>query len=150
MTVAEKVIDVVHQKDPKDEIWDDLNETTTIFGGKKVKWIDRIEPTSGDVVVCVYERPSEITHGTLKLLTPDNYSRAIEDKFQGTVGLLVKLGPDFAKHKRDLAMDPMPKIGDWVAFSNKDCERFVLGKRTMRLLQGNFIRMVVSDPDCVI
>lgn len=140
MSVATSVIPVVHTIDPKTVI------TNALKG-----WIDRIQPTGGDLIVCVYERPKEIDlGGGKKLYTPDNYSRTAEDKFQGVVGLIVKLGPEFGKHKQALGLDVMPKIGDWVAFRTQDCMAFTLGDRAMRLLEGQFIRMILADPDCVI
>lgn len=138
--VATQTVAVVHAKDPKKVINDALKGL-----------IDRIQPTSGDCVVCVYERPQEIALGNgKKLYTPDNYSRTSEDKFQGVVGLIVKTGPEFAKHKKALGLEEMPKVGDWVAFRTQDCVSFVLGARAMRLLQGDFIRLVLQDPDVII
>jgi co-chaperonin GroES (HSP10) len=134
--VATTVIEVEHKVDPKKVINDALKG-----------WIDRIRPTSGDVLVCVYERP-EKTKGNI--IMPETASRRSEDKFQGVVGLIVKVGPEYGKHKQALGLNPMPQIGDWVAFRTQDCVSFVLGQRSMRLLQGDFIRLVLSDPDCII
>jgi len=134
--MATNVIQVKHHIDPKKVIWDDLKD-----------WLDKIQPTGSDCVVCVYERPKETAGG---ILIPENASRVSEDKFQGVVGLIVKLGPNFGSHERALGLKPMPQVNDWVAFKTIDCVAFVLGKRSMRLLQGNFIRMVLSDPDAVI
>lgn len=136
-TVATNVIEVQHDKDPKQVIMDDLKG-----------WLDRIRPTSGDCVVCVYERPEKIKGSGL--IIPETAARRAEDRFQGVVGLIVKIGPAFSKHKQALGMDPMPAVGDWVAFRNQDCSSFVLGSRSMRLLQGDFIRMVLADPDCIV
>lgn len=136
MTVATKVVEVVHEKDPKQVIWDALDG-----------WLDRIQPTSGDCVVCVYERPEKMKSG---LYMPETASRVTEDKFQGVVGLLVKVGPEFGKHRKALGLDEMPKVGTWVAFRTQDCIAFTLGSRAMRLLEGQFIRMVLADPDCII
>lgn len=140
MSVATKVTPVVHTKDPKQVIFDSLKG-----------WIEKIAPTSGDCIVCVYERPQEIDFGNgKKLLTPDNYTRNTEDKFQGIVGMIVKVGPEFGKHRQALGLDEMPKVGSWIAFRTQDCVAFTLGSRAMRLLQGDFIRMILADPDCVI
>jgi len=136
-TVATKVLEVVHDKDPKQVIWDALQG-----------WIDRIQPTSGDVVVCVYERPEKLKGSGL--IMPETASRRSEDKFQGVVGLIVKVGPEYGKHKAALGLDRMPTVGDWIAFRNQDCSAFTLGDRAMRLLQGDFIRLVLKDPDCII
>lgn len=136
-TVATKVMEVEHDMDPKKVINDALKG-----------WIDRVQPTSGDAIVCVYERPEKLRGSGL--IIPDTASRRSEDKFQGVVGLLVKVGPAFGKHKQALALDQMPKVGDWVAFRNQDCSSFVLGDRSMRLIEGHFIRMVLKDPDCIV
>lgn len=136
MTAATKVIEVVHDKDPKEVIWDALKG-----------WIDRVEPTSGDVVVCVYERPQKMKSG---LYMPDNASRVSEDKFQGVVGMIVKVGPEYSKHKQAIGLEKMPGVGDWIAFRTQDCVAFTLGDRAMRLLEGQFIRMVLADPDAII
>lgn len=134
--MATRTIAVTHEEDPKKVIWAKLG-----------KAIDHLAPTAGDVVIAVYERP-EKTAG--KIIIPETASRRAEDAFQGVVGMIVKIGPDFARHKRSLAMDPMPKIGDWVMFKTVDCIAFVLDKSPMRLLQGDMIRMVLSDPDSII
>lgn len=135
--VATRVIEAHHDEDPKKVI------------NKALKgWLERIEPTSGDAIVCVYERPEKIKGSTL--LIPQTASRRTEDKFQGVVGLLVKVGPDFGKHHKVLGLDPPIKVGDWVAFRNQDANSFVLGDRAMRRMEGHFILMRLADPDCII
>lgn len=140
MTVATSVTPVIHDKDPKEVIWASLKG-----------WIDRIEPTGHDAIICVYERPKEIDlGGGKKLYTPDNYSRTTEDKFQGVVGLVVKTGPNFGSRREFLGLDQPIKVGDWVAFRTQDCVAFVLGDRAMRQVEGQFLRMRLADPDCII
>src|ERR1035437_4259740 len=143
-TVATKTIASIHKEDPKKVIGDALKGH-----------IEKVEVTSGDVLVCVYERPT-----TIKIKGPTGAdvefdigatSRANEDKFQGVVGLVVKLGPSFQeKYARVLGLDPMLKVGEWVAFRVGDTVPFVLDKRSMRIIQGDFIRMRLADPDCII
>lgn len=137
MTVATEVMEVDHQGiDPKSVIWAAMKG-----------WLEHIQPTGGDVVVCVYERPQKSRGG---LIIPETASRVSEDKFQGVVGLIVKVGPDYGKHKRALGLEAMPKVGDWIAFRTGDCIAFTLGKRAMRLLEGQFIRLLINDPDAII
>jgi len=136
MTVATNVIQVKHHQDPKKLIWADMEG-----------WLDKIQPTGSDCVICVYERPKETAGG---ILMPETSSRVSEDKFQGVVGLIVKLGPNYGTHERALGLKPMPQVGDWVAFRTVDCVAFTLGNRSMRLLQGNFIRMILTSPDAII
>lgn len=144
MTVATKAQPSVHTQDPKQAIFDALKG-----------YIGKIEVTAADVLTCVYERPQQIMTSdkktAVKLWTPDNASRASEDKFQGIAALVVKLGPSFhSKYDRELGLDPPIKVGDWVTFNVGDTSPFVLGERHMRLVQGNFIRLRIADPDAVI
>lgn len=135
--VATRVIEAQHDEDPKKVI------------NKALKgWIERIHPTGGDAILCVYERPEKIK-GT-SLLLPETAQRRTEDKFQGVVGLLVKVGPNFAKHHKVLGLDPPLKVGDWVAFRNQDTNSFILGDRSMRRMEGQFILMRLDDPDCIV
>lgn len=141
-SVATRALRSIHTKDPRVEI----NEALA-------GWIDEIAPTGKDVVVCVYERPAniEITGkdgAKTKLWTPENKGRVAEDKFQGVVGLIVKMGPNIGEVGPLLGR--VPQVGDWIMFRNQDANQFVLGDRAMRFLEGQFIRMFLKTPDCVI
>lgn len=136
MTVATKVIEVIHDEDPKVVINRDLKG-----------WIEKVEPLGHDAVVCVYERPQKMKSG---LYMPDGASRVAEDKFQGVVGLVVKLGPNFHEKRREIGVIDPIKVGDWVSFRTQDCVAFVLGNRAMRQLEGHFLRQRLADPDCII
>lgn len=136
-TVATETLAVVHEKDPKLVITDALKGL-----------LDKIRVTGSDVLVCVYERPTQLAGS--KLYLPETSSRISEDKFQGVIGLIVQTGPNYHKHKEAIGLDPTPKVGDWILFNTGDCQSFVMGKRAMRLLQGNYIRAVVTDPDVII
>lgn len=153
MPVATKTIAVTHNKDPKQVIWDAMNQLVVPYGGKQMKLLDCIYATAGDCVVCVYERPGDLGIMGLDgkpLITPDNNSRASEDKFQGVVGLIVKWGPDQNRWREQMGLEKMPPVGTWVAFRTGDTIPFTLGDRAMRLLQGNHIRMILQDPDVII
>lgn len=144
MSVATQVMEVVHDRPPEDVIKEDLKG-----------WLEKVEPTGGDVLICVYERGAGEEDGSKKtkggVWMPGTASRASEDKFQGAVGLVVGLGPSFhSKYDKELGIDPPIQKGDWITCNVGDTTSFVLGKRTMRLLQGNFVRMRIKDPDCVI
>lgn len=137
MSVATKVIEVVHDKDPKLVITDALKA-----------WLPRIRSATGaDYLICVYERPEKMTNG---LIMPQNASRLVEDKFQGNVGLIVAKGPNVEEYKSFFRNGAMPQVGDWVAFRTQEAVAFTLGDRAMRLVQANMIRLVLEDPDCII
>lgn len=138
-SVATRITRPVHTQDPKDVIRNAIKtELLTV------------KPTSGDVLLGVYERPEKAG----SIIIPETASRRSEDAFQGVVGLIVAIGPEFHKHKKALGLDPMPKVGDWVLFRNQDTVAFFMGEgvntKPMRLLQGDFIRMVLTDPDVLI
>jgi hypothetical protein len=142
-TVATKVIEVHHETDPKKVIWDALD-----------KWLPKIQDvTGGDAVVCIYERPAHKVmrgpNGEEIKFDMSQTSRNAEDKFQGVVGLLVKVGPHFEEKCQD-KLGVVPKVGDWVTFRNQDCFSFVLGERSMRQLEGQMIRKILTDPDAII
>lgn len=141
--VATKTIPALHKQDPKTVINDAIKDH-----------LPKVEPTGHDVLVCVYERPTGI-----KMIDPlgrevefdmSATSRNREDKFQGIVGLLVKIGPLAAEHGLYFNGGELPPIGSWVACPANAGVSFTLGDRMMRQLQANFIRLVLTDPDVVI
>lgn len=140
MALATRIDRVIEDKDPKAVIHEALDP-----------FLKKFRTTAGDVLVCVYER-SERTKGGL--IIPETASRRAEDAIQGCVGLIVQIGPDFARHRKSLALDPVPKVDDWIMFRNQDCIAFQMGEgkdtRSMRLLQGDFIRAVIDDPQSVL
>lgn len=142
--IATEAVRMHHDKDPRKVILDALKA--------ELPHIKAV--TAGDCLICVYERP---TTKKIKGLNGEDIEidlsatdRVKEDKLQGCVGLIVKTGPDFSKHRKALAIDPMPAVGDWIYFRRQDGCAFVLGTRMMFLLQGDFIRLVIDDPDCIV
>lgn len=136
VAAATKVIETIHTVDPKKLIQDDLKG-----------WIERVQPTAGDILLCIYERP-EKTKGNI--IIPETASRRAEDPIQGVVGMIVRMGPDVARHKQALGLDKLPAVGDWVMIRRADGIAFVCGKRMIVQIQANFIRAVLQDPDVII
>ena len=141
--VATKVIASFHKEDPKAVIWKALDG-----------WLDKVEPTASDLLICVYERPSIMKFknalGKDVEFDTSSTSRTKEDKFQGTVGLVVKVGPSASEHAGNFKDGKMPEVGDWVSVQVGTCISFTLGERMMRLVQANFVRLTLTDPDCII
>lgn len=144
MPLATETIPVHHEKDPKDVIWEDLKGH-----------IERIHPTAGDILICIYERP---THKMIKGVTGDmvkldlsGTDRVREDKTQGVVGLIVSVGPCYPERwSEQLGIDPMPGVGTWVSFRRGDGIAVTCANRVLVQLQGDFIRQVLDDPDVII
>lgn len=141
--VATKVIASFHKADPREVIWRSLDGL-----------LDKVEPTGSDLLICVYERPTIIRMkdalGRDVEFDTSATSRVKEDKFQGTVGLIVKIGPLASEHAGNFKDEKMPQIGDWVSVQVGTCISFTLGERMMRLVQANFVRLTLTDPDCII
>lgn len=135
---------VVHTTDPRQEILDDVRPILK-------DW--HIPPTS--VLLVMYERGKtkggdvmtkggiivpEVQHGSLK-----------EDKWQGKVGLVVKVGAvAFTNTDTYDWHDFAPKEGDWVVVNVGDTFSFDLpGDRRARLVDEQNVRLVVPSPDLV-
>jgi hypothetical protein len=139
-SAAIKAYGAVHDTDPKKVIFDALKG-----------FLEKVEPNGADYMVCVYERPEQMQMDSgVKLYIPATASRRTEDKFQGNVGLIVKAGPNVDDHAHRFHGGKVPQVGDWVGFSTTDAIQFVLGERMIRLLKADFVRFVLTDPDCVI
>lgn len=134
MPVQSKTLTMVHEKDPKQEIFDAIKND-----------IGDIEPTGGDILAVVYERPEKTKSG---LYIPEKASAREEDRFQGIVALVVKCGPNVEKHAAQFK-DGVPKIGDWVYFKTGDAISFLMGSRTIRQIEVQMIRGIVQRPDMV-
>lgn len=137
MAIANRAIRAAHKIDPKQEIW------TALKG-----WLDDVEPTGADYLVAVYRRPEGMAGTTL--LMPQTASRMVEDTFQGYVGMIVKQGPNVSNFEEFFRDKKMPQIGDWVAFRTVDAPPVTLGEVPMRLVQANFVRLILKTPDCLI
>lgn len=95
------------------------------------------------VLVAIYVRPSKTAGG---ILLPDKVIE--EDRFQGTVGLVVGLGPGAFKddniaqfHGKKL------KVGDWVMFVAADGVALYINEVPCRLFSDTRILMKVKNPE---
>jgi|SRR5215472_4595236 len=135
----------VHQKDPAEEIWDDLKDLLPL--------VKRIG--GADVLVAVYKRPEKVRGKSgIEFILPDRTRD--EDDVQGVAGLVVMMGPLAYKYEKtarwfvDENGDPAPpKIGDWVTFDVKVTHPMLLGERMCRLVHDQYIRAIVARPDIV-
>lgn len=118
----------------------------------KVAILADVDPHTGDIavlgarlLVAVYVRP-ERTKGSIIL--SDNTRD--EDRYQGKVGLVLRLGPiafqDDATHRFGAVV---PRIGDWIVFSVGDTFAFDLGERRCRTVEDVDVHLIVQSPDCL-
>jgi len=136
----------VHETDPRQEIMDALSPT-----------IDQMEVMGARVLLGVYVRSSTVktASGTVFHL-PD--SARDEDKYQGKVGLVLKMGPlaftEDATHKWGGCV---PKIGDWVhvqvyetkPFEAMTTQGFKDNNHRCRFVEDVDILAVLKQPDIV-
>lgn len=133
--------EMVHEVDPRAALWAQIGD------------IGDIEVFQNQVLVAVYVRPERTKSGII--LTQTNRD---EDRSQGKVGLVLKLGP-FA-----FAIDPDKdqwfgdlrrggpeevKVGDWVYFWASDGRAIQVNQQLCRIVEDTRIRGRVQHPDQV-
>ncbi len=134
MPIAGQVVPI-HDKDPADEIW------------KAAGSLDGIEPTFQNLIVATYIRPedSKTSGGIIIPL-----QAVSEDRYQGKVGLVLKVGPRAFKDDGSVQFHGFSvKPGDWVAFRPSDGLKMQIGKCDCRLIADVHIKMTVATPDAV-
>jgi len=120
-----------HSADPKKSLTDRLGDHSGV------------EILHNQVVVATYVRPTKTKSG---IHLPDNY--VDEDKFQGKVGLVVKMG-------NDACVDPTGKwfrgvninLGDWIIFRPSDGWSISINGVDCRVLEDIAIKGKVDRPD---
>jgi len=134
---------VVHTQDPKEVLY---NATAPYLKDWKIK------PTA--LLLAMYERGKnggeaktaggiivpDVQHGSLK-----------EDKYQGKVGLVMKVGElAFQDDETHAWGEFKPKVGDWVVVNVGDTFSFdIPDDRRCRIVDEQNVRAVVPVPDTV-
>ena len=111
------------------------------------------------VLVATYVPPPKVMKGPngedIQFHSPDN--ALSEDRFQGKVGLVLKVGPNAFKDDTVAKFGGVTiKQGDWVAYRPSDGhELFIRDRRkfneglSCRLIEDVFIRGRVTDPSLI-
>jgi len=123
---------MLHETDPK----------AVILG--KVGRLDGIEVWKNQVLCGVYERPERAKSG---LYIAD--ATRDEDKFQGKVGLVLKLGPEAFKDDEKWTFAAKAAVGDWVFFRTSDSRAITVNGKLCRLIDDTDIAGRIDDPDMV-
>ena len=139
-----------HEIDPAQEI---IAETSGLLSSFKIR--------PYDVMLVMYQRGLIAGEKRLRsgLFLANNATGTVrEDTFQGKVGLVMKVGSlAFTDEDDHKWAGFTPKVGDWVAISVADSQfGFEIspapGKtegRKIRIVDENFIRMIVQEPDVI-
>jgi len=134
----------IHTTDPAREIF------------KRVGNLDWMRLRVNQILCAVYIAPTTRQYGTLKVLVPDKTRD--EDRYQGKVGLVVKMGPLAFQSDEEtkFAADDKLRIGDWVVFRASDGWQVTLtgdgtqkGSQLCRVFVESDIRAVIPHPDMV-
>jgi co-chaperonin GroES (HSP10) len=115
--------------------------------------IDNYEPALNLVLVATYVR-SEKTKGGI--IIGGDKTRA-EDRFQGKIGLVLKLGPSVNKSERAKLFDGRPlAAGDWIMYRASDAHEFFfidanssLDGCSARLIEDGLIMGRVTEPEAI-
>lgn len=129
-----KLRELASADDPKEAILNELGD------------LDGLELFHNQVMVATYIRPEKTSGG---IFLPDK--TLAEDRFQGKVGLVVKLGPlAFVDDAVAKFGDKKLNVGDWVFYRASDgMEMFSVDKTggvPCRIFEDTQIKGRVSDP----
>lgn len=102
----------------------------------------------GELVMVATYVPPEKTKGGLILpgKTLD------ENRFQGKVGMVVKLGESAFKYTGPYDHEgsysgTKPKVGDYVIYRSSDGMEMFINGTSVRLIDSHLIKMVIDDPE---
>ena len=125
----------------------------TIIDGIGHKAISEFEPTLNYVLVGTYVRSEKTKGGIIK---GGDRTRA-EDRFQGKIGLVLKLGPSVnAPDRKALFGGEDLAVGDWVMYRTSDANEFFfvdakheLEGSSARVIEDVLIMARVADPESI-
>lgn len=112
---------------------------------KEIGDISDFELLKSLVLVVTYIQPEKTAGGIIK---PDSMQN--EDKFQGKIGLVVKVGPLAFENNPDLQFGSRtPKVGDWVVYAAPDGKKMAVNGVHCRTIEDQYIDAIIKNPDMV-
>ena len=123
---------MAHEADPRAEIMDQVNQH-----------LEDIEVMGASVLMAVYTRPDRTKSGIF--LTDKTKD---EDRYQGKVGLVLKVGPiAFQDDDTHRFGDFVPTVGDWVLINIGETFPFEMGERRCRIVEDVNVKAILRRPD---
>jgi co-chaperonin GroES (HSP10) len=124
-----------------------------LIDGIGQKNIDGMEPAMNLILVATYVRNEKTKSG---LIIGGDRTRA-EDRFQGKIGLVLKLGPLVnAKNRPKVFGDYDVNVGDWIMYRTSDAHEFFfvdektgLDGSSARLIEDGLVMGRVQDPEAI-
>jgi co-chaperonin GroES (HSP10) len=124
---------MAHDVDPKEDLLNSLGD------------LSEIEVFNNNVLVAIYIRPTKTKSGII--LTDDTID---QDRFQGKVGLVVKMGESACVDPSDNWFKGVKvELGDWVVFRPSDGWSMAFNGQPCRLMDDLVIRGRVKHPDMI-
>jgi len=125
---------MAHETDPKDILKDAVGD------------LEDVEIFNNQVLAAIYVRPTKTKSGIF--LTDNTVS---EDRIQGKVGLVIKMGPkafiDSTGEWFDASMDV--DVGDWIVFRPSDGWSITVNDVLCRVIDDTNVRGRIQHPDAV-
>ena len=121
-----------HAKDPKQVVYDEIGP------------LDEMELFNNQILVAIYVRPEKSAGG---IIYTDKARD--EDKWQGKVGLVVKMGPMAFVGDDGWFQDVLVKLGDWVVFRHSDGWNLEVNGTPCKVLNDISIKGKIPHPDFV-
>ena len=121
--------------------------------------IDQFEPFHNLILIATWVTPPKMMKGPdgtmVKFLLSDKTQQ--EDRFQGKVGLVLKVGPTAFKGKTPESFGGVTvKPGDWVMYKPSDAHEFYfvdkkhsLDGASARLIEDTLVMGRVADPESI-
>lgn len=112
---------------------------------KQVGDIDGFDIFNDLVLVGTYITPEKSAGG---IIMPNK--SLDESRYQGKVGLVLKLGPTAFKYTDRFAYEGrVPEVGEWVVYRTSDAwETFIRGV-PCRLIESELIKGIIADPTII-
>ena len=114
--------------------------------------IDNYDPGYDLVLIATYVR-SNITKGGIQI---GGDKSLLENRFQGTVGLVLKMGPYVDTEKYPGPFTTKLKVGDWIIYKPSDADEFFFVDKkspldgvSCRLIQQGLIKGRIQNPEAV-
>jgi len=124
---------MAHATDPKTELLNEVGD------------IKEVEIFNNQILCAIYIRPQKTASG---IILTEKY--VDEDKYQGKVGLVLKMGPEaFVDESGKWFKNMKIKVGDWVVFRPSDGWSVSINGKSCRILDDVAIRGRVKSPDII-
>ena len=123
---------MAHESDPRDDLFQKLGNLSSLC------------VMHNNILVATYIRPTKTKSGIY--LTDGTQD---EDKYQGKVGLVVKMGPQaFVDDEKTTFKGQSVEVGDWIFFRPSDGWPVTINGVACRMLDNEFlIRGKIGSPD---